>query len=43
MASKCQCYGEEFLTVENKEKAMDDEVIMQTNGVIAEISDTDFY
>jgi cGMP-dependent protein kinase 1 len=43
VAGKCQCYGEEYLTNENRNKIMDDEIVMQTNGVIAEISDASFY
>ena len=38
---KGQCYGEEFLRDPNK--ILEDDVVMQNYGVIAEISDTDFY
>jgi cGMP-dependent protein kinase 1 len=40
VATKGQCYGEEFLKDPNK--ILDDEVIMQNYGVVAEISEEAF-
>lgn len=40
VATKGQCYGEEFLKDPNK--ILDDEVIMQNYGVVAEISEESF-
>lgn len=40
VASKGQCFGEDFL--KDSTKILDDEIIMHTYGVIAEISDTAF-
>ena len=41
VVTKGQCYGEEFLKDNNK--ILDDEIVMQNYGVIAEITDADFY
>ena len=35
IAAKGQCYGEEFLLTENKNKTLDDEIVMNSYGVIA--------
>jgi hypothetical protein len=43
VASKGQCWGEEYLIEANKSKVMEDEIVMQTYGVLAEISDTIFF
>ena len=43
VAAKGQCYGEEFLLSENKNKTLDDEVVMNSYGVIAEVGGSAFY
>lgn len=43
VATKSQCFGEDFFLEENKNKILEDEIVMQTYGVIAEISDSTFY
>jgi hypothetical protein len=43
VASKGQCWGEEFLLEANSNKTLDDEIVMQTDGVIAEINDNTFF
>lgn len=35
VASKGQCWGEEYLIEANKSKVMEDEIVMQTYGVLA--------
>ena len=35
IASKGQCWGEDFLTEANKTKILEDEIVMQTYGVLA--------
>jgi cGMP-dependent protein kinase 1 len=43
VASKGQCWGEEYLIEANKSKVLEDEIVMQTYGVLAEITDTIFF
>jgi hypothetical protein len=43
VASKGQCWGEEYLLEANKQKMLEDEIVMQTYGVLAEITDTVFF
>ena len=39
VASKGECYGEEYFLYEKRQKTMDDEIIMQSYGVLAELTD----
>ena len=43
VANKGQCWGQEYLLEANKSKILDDEIVMQTYGVLAEITDTVFF
>lgn len=42
VASKAQAWGEEYLLDNNKSKTFDDDIVMETEGVIAEISSENF-
>lgn len=42
MASKAQAWGEEYFLSSNKTKILDDDIVMETDGVIAEISADNF-
>ena len=42
VASKAQAWGEEYLLETNKTKIFDDDYVLETDGVIAEISSENF-
>ena len=42
VATKAQAWGEEYLLESNKNKTFDDDIVMETDGVIAEISCENF-
>ena len=42
VASKAQAWGEEYLLDSNKQKNFDDDIVMETDGVLAEISNETF-
>lgn len=42
VASKGSCYGEEFFLETAKQKTFDDDIVMETDGVISEISNENF-
>lgn len=42
MASKAQAWGEEYFFEANKNKTLDDDIVLETDGVIAEISSENF-
>ncbi|KRX03427.1 Protein kinase-like domain [Pseudocohnilembus persalinus] len=42
VASKAQAWGEEFLLENQKAKTFDDDIVMETDGVIAEITSENF-
>lgn len=42
VATKAQAWGEEYLLEANKNKTFDDDIVMETDGVIAEISCENF-
>ena len=42
VASKAQAWGEEYFLDANKNKTLDDDIVLETDGVIAEISSENF-
>lgn len=42
VASKAQAWGEEFLLENQRSKTFDDDIVMETDGVIAEITSENF-
>ena len=42
MATKASAWGEEYFLDANKTKTLDDDIVMETDGVIAEISGENF-
>lgn len=42
VASKAQAWGEEYFLDANKNKMLDDDIVLETDGVIAEISSENF-
>lgn len=42
VASKAQAWGEEYMLEQNKNKTFDDDIVMETDGVIAEITSENF-
>jgi len=42
VASKAQAWGEEYMLEANKNKNLEDDIVMETDGVIAEITSENF-
>jgi cGMP-dependent protein kinase len=42
VASKGAAWGEEFMLEANKNKTLDDDIVMETDGVLAEITNESF-
>lgn len=42
VASKAQAWGEEYMLESNKNKTFEDDIVMETDGVIAEITSENF-
>jgi cGMP-dependent protein kinase len=42
MASKGAAWGDEFQLETNKSKSLDDDIVMETDGVLAEVSAENF-
>lgn len=42
VASKAQAWGEDYMLEVNKNKTFDDDIVMETDGVIAEITSENF-
>lgn len=42
VASKAQAWGEEYMLEINKNKTFEDDIVMETDGVIAEITSENF-